>query len=298
LEKGNPEFDYGLEHVRAISRGIKSFWYPWGSFASGVLKEVNQYLSNNPPATGRSEAEYRAAVASYLRYRPEEPEDPHWNSAVAEARTHFANVAPGSTYDGASQAWQLTFDLIEAGDERKTLFPRVRQFASVFRDDEAAMQISGIFFRAACVEALWPIPINATDVDGKPVSLQDYTGRVLLIEFWSTACSPCMREIPHIAEVYRKYHDRGFDVLSISLDDARRFSGSEFREWVSAHEMTWRHIYDKEGWDGPLVGAYLVGSIPNPYLVGRDGNLIASGEECRAEALDDLVAVALRQKGP
>lgn len=103
--------------------------------------------------------------------------------------------------------------------------------------------------------------------------------------------------MPHIQAAYEEYHDRGFDVLSISLDYIDRTTQDAYREWIEEKGMNWRHVYDENDWDGPLVKAYMVRGIPSPFLIGRDGSLAATGEKLRGDVLGETIAEALKQKG-
>jgi thiol-disulfide isomerase/thioredoxin len=296
LKKDDPTFDIGLERVRSISR-IKSIYNAWGPLSDGVLKEVDAYLATNPSAEGQSEAQYRAGLAIYCREHPNESTNPAWASAVQSARARLAQVQPGTKLQGAATAWQIMFDLIEAGTNKETVLPKVREFAQKYKSDEPAMQIAGSFFQTDMLASLWPIPIEAVDIDNKPVTLDQYKGRVVLVDFWATWCGPCRGELPGMLAAYQKYHDQGFDVLSISLDYADKTTPEAYRIWIADKGMNWRHVYDQQDWNGPLVKAYLVRGIPSPVLVGRDGSLVAMGEDCRGDKLPGSIEKALAKAG-
>ena len=144
---------------------------------------------------------------------------------------------------------------------------------------------------------LWPIPLEASDIDGASLTLNEYRGKAVLVDFWATWCAPCRREIPGMVEMYGRYHDRGFEILSISLDSPEQMNEAAFREWIAEQEMTWRHVYDGDAWNSPLVRSFFVGSIPAPYLVGPDGSLVAWGDECRQGRLAANVEKALAAAG-
>lgn len=295
LKKTDPTFDYGLERVRSISR-IKSIYNSWGPLADGVVKEADTYLATKPSAEGQSEAQYRAALALYCRKHPSMATDPDWLSSTQAARARFAQVQPGTKFDGAAIAWQLMFDLMEAGENKAAVLPKVREFTEKFKNDEPAMQIAGSFYQADVVASLWPIPIETVDIDNQPVTLDQYKGRVVLVDFWATWCGPCRGELPGLLAAYQKYHDKGFDVLSISLDYADKTTPEDYRKWINEKGMNWRHVYDQKDWNGPLVKAYLVRGIPSPVMVGRDGSLVGMGDDCRGDKLAGTIEKALTAK--
>ena len=128
---------------------------------------------------------------------------------------------------------------------------------------------------------------SAVDLDGKPISLADYRGKVVLLDFWAVWCGPCLGEIPRIRAVYEKYHDKGFEVIGVSLDEDE----AALRAYIKAHEMPWRHIFDGQKWSGDLVQQYGVRSIPAPFLIDREGKVISV--KARGSLLDELVTAEI-----
>lgn len=108
-------------------------------------------------------------------------------------------------------------------------------------------------------------------LDGKNVRLSDYAGKsVVLIDFWSTTCDPCLAEMPHLVDLYKKYKDKGFVILAISLD------GPESRAQVSsvAHdkEMIFPVLLDEET---TVVARYNPKrELPFSVLIGKNGSII------------------------
>ncbi len=83
-------------------------------------------MAGTPTAEGISEAHYRAGIAAFCKNRPGSSEDQNWIPDVGAARTRFARVEEGTKYYGAAAAWQVSFELNEAGENRESVLPRVR----------------------------------------------------------------------------------------------------------------------------------------------------------------------------
>jgi hypothetical protein len=96
---------------------------------------------------------------------------------------------------------------------------------------------------------------------------------------------------------YEKYHDRGFDILTVSMDDPKSMSAEDLRRWTRENGMIWRQVYDAKAFESPLARAFFVGGIPAPFLIGRDGSLKALDNECRGDELDKAVEKALSAGG-
>jgi thiol-disulfide isomerase/thioredoxin len=133
--------------------------------------------------------------------------------------------------------------------------------------------------------------ITGTNLDGTPFDQKTLAGKVVLVDFWATWCGPCVAEIPNVLEQYEKYHDQGFEVVGISLDEDREV----LEKFVAEQKIPWPILYEKpqgEGWRHPLSTFYGISGIPTVILIGRDGNVItlnARGEKL-GEQLDKLFA--------
>ncbi len=108
-------------------------------------------------------------------------------------------------------------------------------------------------------------------LDGKQVRLSDYKGnRVVLIDFWSTTCDPCMIEMPHLVDLYKQHKDRGFVVLAVSADGPE--SRAQVSSVVRAKEMIFPVLLDEE----TVVTARYnpKRELPFTVLIGKDGSIV------------------------
>ncbi|MGX5820192.1 redoxin domain-containing protein [Chitinophaga lutea] len=127
------------------------------------------------------------------------------------------------------------------------------------------------------------------NIKGQLVDLQSYRGRYVLLEFWSSGCGPCRIEAPHLKTAFTRFGSSGFDILSISLDDATRYKGKE--NWLNAVEKDgtgiWQQVSDLKGHQSPVAVQYNVGGIPQNFLVDPDGVIIA--KDLRGADLHDYL---------
>lgn len=124
---------------------------------------------------------------------------------------------------------------------------------------------------------------SVTAFDGTPISFSDYRGKLVLLNFCAKWCGFCTPEIPYIKEVYKGHHDKGFDVIGVSLDE----SETELREYIEEHEIPWIQIFDGKRWKSELAQYFGINSVPSQWLIDRDGKIISV--ETRQERLGQLV---------
>jgi peroxiredoxin len=128
---------------------------------------------------------------------------------------------------------------------------------------------------------------NETDVEGKPLSIANYKGKVVMVDFWATWCGPCVGELPNVIATYQKHHAQGFEIIGISLDEEH----DKLTAFTKDKNMAWQQFFDGKGWQNKLAVKYGVESIPADFLL--DGNGVIIGKDLRGEELEAAVAKAM-----
>jgi peroxiredoxin len=132
------------------------------------------------------------------------------------------------------------------------------------------------------------IPFSAKTTGGKDISLEDFKGKVVLIDFWASWCMPCKQEMPNVKKVYSEFHGKGFEIIGISLDN----SEAKFKSYIEQQNLSWPQVYDGKGWMSGIGRMYAVSSIPATFLLDREGKIRYKnlrGEQLQA-AVAELVA--------
>ncbi|QAA81270.1 AhpC/TSA family protein [Aequorivita sp. H23M31] len=130
---------------------------------------------------------------------------------------------------------------------------------------------------------------SAPTPDGKELALADALGKYTIIDFWASWCKPCRIENPNVVKVYNKYHDKGLNIISVSLDKA-----DQKDKWLQAikdDKMDWYHVSNLEFWNDPIAQQYSVRSIPATFLLDENGVII--DKNLRGDALEAKIGSLL-----
>ncbi|MGO3707284.1 MAG: redoxin domain-containing protein [Mesonia hippocampi] len=176
------------------------------------------------------------------------------------------------------------------GTEIKTLFESLSKDA---QESVIGKKINEGLQSASATEVGAKAPaFSAPTPEGNQLALKDAMGKITLIDFWASWCKPCRIANPEIVKLYKKYHNKGFNILGVSLDKP-----GQKDKWIKAIEddgLTWPQVSNLQFWQGPIAKLYGIRSIPATYILDENGIIVA--KNLRGKALEDKIAELLGEK--
>ena len=115
-----------------------------------------------------------------------------------------------------------------------------------------------------------PLDLKFTAIDGRKVDMGTLKGKVVLVDFWATWCGPCVDEVPNLEKVYNTYHEKGFEIIGISLDEDQQ----ALKNFIEKNEVKWPQYFDGKGWKNGISSRFGINSIPTMWLIGKDGIVV------------------------
>jgi peroxiredoxin len=176
-------------------------------------------------------------------------------------------------------------DLTNTAEVAKTLRPVFDGLDEQLRNSVTGKDLDDRLTALTTVVAGSMAPdFTESDTTGKPVSLSSLRGNYVLVDFWASWCHPCRGENPNLVKQYALYKNKGFQILSVSLDD----HADRWKQAIVQDGLQWVHVSDLKGWNNAACKLYAIRAVPSSFLIDPQGKIVATG--LRGEDLNKRLA--------
>lgn len=198
-------------------------------------------------------------------------------NALYECRKEFVFSHPASvvSLDVITQITQSAFDLAKIQPLYDALSPAVKELP-------AGMKLGKVINLAKTTRIGAVLPdFSSLDTLRQPLTLHEVVkkGKLTLVDFWASWCKPCRAENPNVVKAFKAFHDKGFNIISVSLDQ----NEASWKKAIAKDGMPWYHVSSLKDWDEPIVLQYGITGVPDSFLLDGEGKVVARG--LKAEAL-------------
>ncbi|HVO76483.1 MAG TPA: redoxin domain-containing protein [Candidatus Bathyarchaeia archaeon] len=292
-QKGNAQSQGRTSAAQALKRinsdlEQKSKTMPPYDYLAYLEKTMNDFLAKYPNTPEAAQAHFSLAkiyasignnqkAADHLTAYLSMPGEKGGPDAVAQAKYVLGNCYLGlERFDDAEKSLR---DVVSSSK----IDPRI--------SDAARSDLVRIATLRKLKIGLPAIDISATSFQGKKIRLlNDYKGKVVLLDFWASWCGPCRMEMPNVIATYNELHQKGFEIVGVSLDKEKE----PFENFIRDNKMEWPQLYDGKYWMSDYARLYAVTSIPATFLLDRKG--VIRFRNVRGEELREAVVKLLDEK--
>jgi len=242
-----------------------------GGESQTLVNEVNNFSDKAAKAVKANSlmSEYYSEATSEDRKKEIENEFNSLNESISSYRDSVVKANP-MTYFALMNLQQNVESEMDVASEKIAKFKADPKF----KDSKILEAVDNVY---NTISKLQPgnqaADFTENDTEGNPVKFSDvYTkNKITMIDFWASWCGPCRAFNPTLVDIYKKYNEKGFGIISISLD-------SKKESWVEAIKkdgLTWTHVSDLNYWNSKVGQLYYVKFIPQNVFVDQTGKILA-----------------------
>jgi peroxiredoxin len=282
-----------------------------------LIRDLMTYLAKNPKADDYEQAymklfdkiiehdwfvENEAIARKYLAEHPEGPvrslaqivttmaraQSGHYSEALAAFNALMAGLGGSDQEEFASNFADTLANAAMAAGEHEVARKVYQGLLKKFGGDSPnlAQKVKDEFARLDLIGKRAP-SIALSDLYGASLRLDNFRGKYVLVDFWTTWSAPSIVEIPRYQSAYAKYHAKGFEIVAVSLDESK----SAVVDFAKARKLPWKQVHNATA-GGDLVEAFGVRAIPATFLISPEGTIIRL--ELRGQSLDKALEALIK----
>ena len=173
---------------------------------------------------------------------------------------------------GGKVYYNLGYTYIKAGKEAEGV-AALKKYLEQNPAASEASAVKALIANPKLVKEKFALNFKVTSHKGDELSLDKLKGKIVLLDFWATWCGPCIREMPELKSMWKKYGGDNFVIIGINLDQNR----DNFEKYIEQEEITWPQYVDGKGKADSISALYNVRAIPHTVLIDQDGIIRAVG---------------------
>ncbi len=282
---GNIKVDLDKEHIRrsaVISQGLNKKFYDYLDQVI-LFRDKQEKLAKLYQA---AQSKGTPAEQTNILNRYYSIDDEKHNYEYKFIEENKDNIVGGLVFEAVS------YDRVEPNYNKlaelyKTFPENIKEMPNVKNAYKNVKEKAAVSIGSKAPDFSAPTP------DGKTLSLKDAMGKVTVIDFWASWCRPCRAENPYVKKIYEKYHDKGLNIIGVSLDKP----GNK-EAWLKAIKddgLNWYHVSNLKYWQDPIARElYHVESIPQTFILDKNG--VIRAKNLRRDRLEAKIKELLEEK--
>jgi thiol-disulfide isomerase/thioredoxin len=228
-----------------------------------LLQELERIVARSPNKKLKTEAGYALAR---LKLKPISSKKEPDTSGVEQ----FLKLAPNDP-----RAGELLSSAITVAQDSKIRSKFLARLTKAFPDSDLPGMLEESHDQKEAIGKPFHLEFSNATTDST-VAMKKLKGKVVVIDFWATWCGPCVAEMPHMKELYGKYHDQGVEFIGVSLDQPEKEGGLvDLKKFVKEHSIKWPQYYQGNGWGSAFSKSWGIDSIPRVFVVDAAGKLFS-----------------------